>query len=324
MTGSSIAEVPKRNYPLLFAKGMAMGAADLVPGVSGGTIAFISGIYDELVDTLRGLTPGKLICLFREGFAAFWRQINGGFLLAVLAGILASVFALARVVMHGLEHYPLAIWSFFLGLILASILHVGRGLERWHLPQLLGLAVGTIAAALAVFLPPIAIGGGALAVFGAGALAICAMILPGISGSFILVLIGMYPVLIQAVASLDFSVLGTFACGALIGLLLFSHVLSWLLHHHRSIMLAVMLGFMVGSLGALWPWRIDLPPEAVAAMDKFTPVRQLLMPGDYQVLVGDPRIASCLLALAAGVVLVLGLEYLGSRFKGAGNREDLS
>jgi len=319
VTEDSIAPAPRRNYPLLFAKGMAMGAADVVPGVSGGTIAFISGIYDELVDTLRGLTPGTLSWLFREGLPSFWRRINGGFLLVLLAGILTSIFSLARVVMHSLEHYPLLIWSFFLGLILASIFHVGRGLGHWRPPQLLGLAAGTLIALLASFAPPVAVGVGPLTVFGAGALAICAMILPGISGSFILVLIGMYPVLIQAVASLDFSVLGIFACGAVIGLLVFSHLLSWLLHHHRATTLAVMVGFMVGSLGALWPWRIDLPADVVAASDGFTPVRQLLTPGGYQVLVGDPRIALCIAATVTGVVLVLGLEYLGNRFKRAGN-----
>lgn len=302
-----------RNYLLLFAKGLAMGAADVVPGVSGGTIAFISGIYDELLATLRGITPARLL-LLREGLATFWSRINGGFLLVLLAGILTSVFSLAQLVVHSLEHYPLLIWSFFFGLILASIYHVLHGQRHWQVAQMAGLLVGTLIALFTAFAPPVALGGGSLAVFGAGALAICAMILPGVSGSFILVLIGMYPVLINAVASLDFSVLGVFACGAGIGLLLFSHLLFWLLHHHRATTLSVMIGFMIGSLPALWPWRIDLEAAQLAAVEGFSPVRQLLLPDAYATVAGDPQVAGCLLAMVAGVVLVLGLEYLGSCF----------
>lgn len=308
-----------RNYLLLFSKGMAMGAADVVPGVSGGTIAFISGIYDELVDSLRAITPANVLSLFRQGPAIFWQRINGGFLLVLMTGILTSIFSLAQLVMHALEFYPLLIWSFFFGLILASIYHVVTGQRQWQVSQIVGLLVGTLLAALSAFSPPVALGVGPLAVFGAGALAICAMILPGISGSFILVLIGMYPVLIRAVASLDFSILGVFACGAVIGLLLFSHLLFWLLHHHRATTLSVMIGFMAGSLPALWPWRIDLDPAQLATAESLTPVRQLLMPDSYAALIGDPQVGGCLLAVVAGVVLVLGLEYLGSCF---GRRDD--
>ncbi len=300
----------RRNYPLLFAKGLAMGAADVVPGVSGGTIAFISGIYDELVHTLRGLTPAKLPWLWREGPASFWRQINGAFLAVLLAGILTSIFSLARLVVYSLEHHPLVIWSFFFGLIVASIVHVLRQQRHWRPPQVLGLLAGTVAAALVAFSPPLVVEPTLVTVFGAGALAICAMILPGVSGSFILVVIGMYPVVIQAVAAVNLGVLGVFAAGAVVGLLAFSHLLSWLLRHHRATTLAVLVGFMVGSLAALWPWRL----EGDAGL-----ARQLLSPFAYGTQVADPRLVSCLLAMVLGLVLVLGLEYLGGRFRRRGN-----
>lgn len=303
----------KRNYPLLFAKGLAMGAADVVPGVSGGTIAFISGIYDELLETLRGLNPGKLHWLFREGPGGFWRRINGTFLLVLFAGILTSIFSLARLVVFCLENYPLLLWSFFFGLIVASIIYVTRDQPRWGVIQLIALLAGAGLAALSAFSPPLTFGITPLSIFLSGMLAICAMILPGISGSFILLLIGMYPVMIEAVSRVDLALLSIFACGALVGLLLFSHVLSWLLRHHRASTLSLLIGFLVGSLTVLWPWRIVADMDSVSAAEG--PVRQLLMPWVYSAQVGDPQLTACVVMMVAGVVLVLSLEYLGGYFR---------
>lgn len=295
----------KRNYLLLYAKGVAMGAADVVPGVSGGTIAFISGIYDELVDSLKRLNPGALKVLFADGPAAFWARINGSFLTILFAGVLTSVVSLARVVRFALENHPLYIWSFFFGLILASALYIMRRQPHWGPRQLLGLTAGAAAAALCAFASPQTLAATPVAVFFAGMLAICAMILPGISGSFILLLIGIYPAIISAISDFQLSILVVFAAGAALGLMAFSHVLSWLLHHHRATTLSVLIGFLWGSLAVVWPWKQvregehgPLPPE-------------LLMPWHYEALVGDPKVILCFLLMAAGLVVVFGLEFAG-------------
>jgi len=297
----------KRNLPLLFAKGMAMGAADVVPGVSGGTIAFISGIYDELLDAIKGINLTALRVLFSAGPARFWRQINGTFLLVLGAGILASVLSLAKLVSHLLATQPLLIWSFFFGLVLASVIYMVRDQRHWRTPQLLALALGAAVALAIAFAPPLAVAATPVAVFGAGMLAICAMILPGISGSFILLLIGMYPVIINAVSELDLAVLALFGAGAAVGLAAFSRVLSWLLHRFRATTLALLIGFLLGSLPVVWPWQ-----TAALAAGPQPGVRQLMLPGQYQELLGNPQLLPSLALMAVGLAVVLGLEYGGS------------
>ncbi|MGD9662208.1 MAG: DUF368 domain-containing protein [Porticoccaceae bacterium] len=293
------------NYPLLFIKGIAMGAADVVPGVSGGTIAFISGIYDELIDSLKAINPGALKVLCREGVTPFWRAINGNFLVVLFAGIFTSILSLAQLVRYLLEHQPLLIWSFFFGLIVASIIYVVRQQRCWRFVQILGLMSGTGLALAAAFSPPMAVHISPLTVFFSGMLAICAMILPGISGSFILLLLGVYPVMIEAVAEANVVLLSSFIAGAVIGLVAFSHILSWLLHHHRATTLSVLIGFLVGSLPVVWPWKIELSLAGAGAS------RQLLLPGDYGSAVGSPRMLECLGLMAVGLVLVLALELAG-------------
>ncbi len=301
----------KRNYLLLYAKGLAMGAADVVPGVSGGTIAFISGIYEELVNSIRSVNVGAVRCLFREGSGAFWNRINGTFLAVLAAGIVTSVFTLARGVSVALDQYPLLLWSFFFGLIAASIFYVVRQQQHWRPREWLGLGGGTAVAVLTALSPPLVLEPTAPTVFFAGMLAICAMILPGISGSFILLLIGMYPVLIDALTGFDLARLGLFGAGAAVGLMAFANVLSWLLDHHHSTTLSVLTGFLAGSLLTVWPWKIgggtSVAPE-------------LLLPGTYADRVADPRMLECLAALVAGLLLVLALEYLGAKGRSASGR----
>jgi len=293
-----------RNYPLLFAKGLAMGAADVVPGVSGGTIAFISGIYSELIDSLKSINPGALKILFRQGIPSFWQAINGNFLATLFAGIFVSIFSLAKLVRYLLENQPLFIWSFFFGLIVASIIYVFRQQKHWRLAQTMGLAAGVVVALAAAFSPPLAVNVSPLTLFFSGMLAICAMILPGISGSFILLLIGVYPAVIAAVADLNLSVLLSFIAGAIIGLMIFSHILSWLLHHHRATTLSVLIGFLVGSLPVVWPWKIEMSvADAIS--------RELLSPAGYSAAVGAPQVPECLGLMLFGLVLVLGLEFAG-------------
>lgn len=252
----------RKDWATLYLKGTAMGAADLVPGVSGGTIAFISGIYEELLDTLGALGPGTVTALFKEGPIRTWRTYNLGFLAVLVLGIGSAAVTLAGGLHHLLEHHPVLLWGFFFGLVAASIPFMLRGIPRdergW--PLLLFLAGGAATAWWLTGLPPMVQGDAPLFLFGAGAIAICAMILPGISGSFILVILGAYSAVIGALKSLDVLRIAAFGAGALSGLLGFSKALGWVFRRHRAIAMALLSGFLIGSLRKLWPWKenVDL------------------------------------------------------------------
>lgn len=301
-------------YSLLFVKGMAVGAADLVPGVSGGTIAFISGIYEELIDSIRNLRPQLLVIGYREGFAAMWREANATFLATLLFGVLCSVFSLARLISWVLEEHPILIWSFFFGLIVASIVFISRRYTRFAWPERLALLIGAGLGFLVVFSPPLQTHGSGLTVFLSGALAACAMILPGISGTFILMLLGMYRTVLDGVVGGDVVLLVTFACGAITGLLVFSRFLSWLLHHYHDLTMTTMTGFLVGSLALIWPWKLPLEVmydergrETVLSFEN-------LLPWQYEQMLGlEAHTLTAVACMALGLVLVLGLESLGNR-----------
>ncbi|MEH6782715.1 MAG: DUF368 domain-containing protein [Alcanivorax jadensis] len=244
--------------PGIFFRGMAMGAADVVPGVSGGTLALITGIYEELIDTLGGLTPRLLKVWRQQGFVAFWRQANLTFLVTLLAGIFTSIAVLARLITWLLETHPVPVWAFFSGLILASIFLVLKPLQQRGAVQIAAFVAGT-GVAVAIGLAPAlsAVGSGATVFFFSGMLAICAMILPGISGSFILLLLGMYQPVLEAVKQGEIPLLLAFMAGCAIGLLSFVHVLKWTLHRYHDTVMALLAGFMAGSLLKLWPWRVS-------------------------------------------------------------------
>lgn len=305
-----------RQILLLWLKGMAMGAADVVPGVSGGTIAFISGIYEELLDSLKRLTPGALGVWYREGFGAFWKHINGAFLLTVFGGVLFSVFSLANGVSYALEHHPILVWGFFFGLIIASIIYIGRQLPLRSPAIWVGLIIGTLVALAISVGKPVQLPAVWWMVFIAGSIAICAMILPGVSGSFLLLLMGMYPVVLQAVSDLNVLILLSFFSGCVLGLLLFSHLLSWLLHHFHSLTLAVLTGFLVGSLNIVWPWKHTLETFINRHGEAVPLVQENLLPFAYAEATGsDPQTLSVMLLMLLGLALVLGLEYWASRDK---------
>ncbi|MEZ4875622.1 MAG: DUF368 domain-containing protein [Flavobacteriaceae bacterium] len=253
--------MPSRNFLQYFfitLKGIAMGAADAVPGVSGGTIAFISGIYEELVTTISNIKPSLFKTLFKQGFKAFWKQANANFLVALLTGILISFVSFMRLAKYLIEHQPILIWSFFFGLIVASIIYVGRQIKKWNLASIISLIAGTLLAYYITTLPSLGTNENSYFLFFAGALAICAMILPGISGSFILVILGAYKTLSDALHDFDLKKIALFAGGALVGLLSFSHVLKWLFKHYENTTLALLTGFIVGSLNKIWPWKATL------------------------------------------------------------------
>lgn len=300
-----------KHFLMLFLKGLAMGAADVVPGVSGGTIAFISGIYDELLDSLKRLTPAALSIWYQQGWLAFWTHINGTFLVTLFSGVLLSVFSLANIVSYALEHQAILVWGFFFGLILAAIIYIGKQLPLRSPAVWLALAVGSLVALAISLGKPAQLPGDWWMIMAAGSVAICAMILPGISGSFILLLMGVYPVILRAVTELDLVILLSFLVGAVVGLLLFSHFLSWLLHRFRVITLAVLTGFLVGSLNIVWPWKHTLESFIDRHGDEVPLVQQNLLPAQYADLVGaDPQTWVVVMLALFGLILVLGLESL--------------
>lgn len=243
------------DYLFISLKGMAMGAADAVPGVSGGTIAFISGIYEELISTISGVNLSLFKTLKSEGITAFWKQVNGNFLVALLTGIIISFVSFMRLAKYLLEQHPVLIWSFFFGLIIASIFFVGKQIKQWNPVTVIALTLGALVAYYITSLPSLASNSNSYFLFIAGAIAICAMILPGVSGSFILVILGAYKTLSNAFHDFDIKKIALFASGALVGLLSFSHLLKWLFKNYNNTTLAVLTGFILGSLNKVWPYK---------------------------------------------------------------------
>lgn len=302
-----------RRYLLLYAKGMAMGAADVVPGVSGGTIAFISGIYDELLDSIAAV-PAALRQMLRGDIRGAWLSANANFLLVLFAGVITSVLSLARLISWALVTHPVPVWSFFFGLILVSCWLVGREIKRWNPATLVALLAGGALAWWLTVAAPMQWSTGLPAIFLAGSIAICAMILPGISGSFLLVLMGLYAFVLESVKALDVAVLLVFAGGAVLGLLSFARVLSWLLHHLRHVTLAFLTGLMLGSLNKVWPWKQTLSWRTDSHGVQ-QPVQQTnLLPEQFAQLTGeDSRLMLAILMAMTGIILVAVLEWLGSR-----------
>ena len=244
-----------KDYALITLKGISMGAADVVPGVSGGTIAFIVGIYDELIETIKSINWESIKLFFTGKWAQFWKRINGNFLFSLLLGIGISVFSLAKVITWLLTDYPVLVWAFFFGLVLASTWFVGKDIKEWNWKTITGFIAGAVVAYYITIATPAETPTHPLFIFLCGAIAICAMILPGISGSFILVLLGKYFYIMEAVKTLDIVTLLIFATGAFIGITSFSHLLSYALRKVRNLTLAVLTGFMLGSLNKVWPWK---------------------------------------------------------------------
>ncbi len=232
-----------------------MGIADLVPGVSGGTIAFLFGIYDELLFSIKLITGQIPKLVLRAKFKEAFKLIPFAFLLPVASGILLSIFGLVKIVSYLLETHPVFVWALFFGLVVGSVYAVSKRITKWNIRQVLLLGFGFLLTYIIVGLPAVGGSTSALAVFLTGAIAITAMILPGISGSLIMVLLGQYKVIINAVADRDWVTLGIFALGAFVGLALFVRLLSWLLKHYHFGVIAFLIGVMAGSLRKIWPWQ---------------------------------------------------------------------
>lgn len=288
---------------------MGMGAADVVPGVSGGTIAFITEIYEELVNSIKSIGVGALKKLWERGIFSFWKHINGNFLVAVFLGILISVFSLANLLEHLLRSYPIMVWSFFFGLILASAIYVSRKITGWNIKRILGTLAGIVVAYMITILTPAQTPEASWFIFLSGALAICAMILPGISGAFILLLLGKYQYVISAVGNLNISVIAILAVGAVVGLISFSKLLSWLLRKFHDLTIAVLAGFMIGSLNKVWPWKTTVSTFVDRHGEVQPLVQKSVLPGSFAAQTGqDPLLLQAFLLAAAGFILIFVVE----------------
>ncbi|WP_127846246.1 DUF368 domain-containing protein [Psychroflexus aestuariivivens] len=295
-----------KSYINIGLKGLGMGAADVVPGVSGGTIAFITGIYEELITTIGNVNFQLVSTWKKNGFSAMWKQLNGNFILALFAGILVSVFTLMRLTNYLLETYPILVWSFFFGLVVASVWYVGKQIDRWNWKLILAAVLGCAIAYGITKLTPSQGIDHPLYYLLCGAVAICAMILPGISGAFILVLLGAYKSVSEAVSNLDFKVIALVGAGAIVGLLSFSKILKWLFNHYKFLTLALLTGFIAGSLNKIWPWKKVLESEVVK--DKEIILSEVsVLPNNFE---GDSQLLLAIVCAIIGFLLIIALEKL--------------
>ncbi|QFU75530.1 DUF368 domain-containing protein [Halioglobus maricola] len=302
----------------IYLRGVLMGAADIVPGVSGGTMAFITGIYDRLLGSIRSVDIAFVRKVLALDIRGAWEHVNGGFLLALLLGIATSIVTLSRVISWVLEHHPVPLWAFFFGLILASSLVLVRHVPAWNVARLVCLFTGIAVAATIALAPMINLDIGLPGVFFAGFLAICAMILPGISGSFILVLLGMYGPTLLAVKEFDVSYLLVLIAGAVCGLLVFSRLLHWLLQRFHDGTMALLTGFLFGSLLVVWPWkRVLLWVDSSSGSLK--PAQQApVLPDAFLVHTGtEPQVGLCIAMMVVGFTLVWFVERRWGQEAGA-------
>ncbi|MGE5943281.1 MAG: DUF368 domain-containing protein [Flavobacteriales bacterium] len=298
------------DYLIISFKGLAMGAADAIPGVSGGTIAFISGIYEELITTISNIKPSLFKTLFKESIALFWKEANGNFVLALLTGIIISYIAFMRMAKYLLEHHPVLIWSFFFGLIVASIYFVGKLITKWSLPVIISFIVGASIAFYITLLPVMATNESLLFLFFSGAIAICAMILPGISGSFILIILGSYKPLSNAIHDFDIKKIVVFVSGAVIGLLSFSHALKWLFKNYHNITLGLLTGFILGSLNKVWPWKETITWYTNSKGIKEPLLQESVSPFSFN---GDSQLLAAVILMIIGFFSIYILEKVGSK-----------
>lgn len=311
-----------------------MGVAEVIPGVSGGTIAFITGIYERLLNAIKSIRPNLLSVLRKEGIKGLWRELDGTFLLTLGIGMIGGIVFALIVVTRLLRDHPVLLWAFFFGLIIASAIYIARQVQQWG-PSVLALFVVGTALAIAVdFITPASYSLEfqqspmfLVLVFFAACIAICALILPGVSGSFLLLVMGLYVIVIPALKELiteqkfeHLPLVAVFCAGALTGLLTFSHVVSWAFKRFRDPTLGLLTGFMVGSLLKIWPWRIPLqgvteeyqPTTDPALMDKVT-LDAIASPTSWAEKMGEPsHLLPALVCAVVGFLLVFGLDWMGS------------
>ena len=307
------------DYLIIAFKGVAMGAADVVPGVSGGTIAFISGIYEELIESIDKVGFGVFKVWKKEGFKTAWNSINGTFLLALFSGIAISILSLAKLIKWLLHNEPILLWAFFFGLVLASILYIAKQITSWSLKTVLAIIATSALSYYITLAEPFASPDSPFYLLFCGFIAIIAMILPGVSGAFILLILGAYQTAIDTVnnlreglvngnmelfkdALLKFVLLGL---GAVIGLKVFSKALNWMFKHQKNLTLAILTGFMIGSLNKIWPWKEILKTRINSEGEEVTLLDKSILPSSYD---GDNQLALAILFIVIGIVAILTLE----------------
>lgn len=298
-----------RHGLLLFLKGMAMGGADVVPGVSGGTIAFITGIYAELLNSIKSFDITAIKLLFKLKFTEFWQHINGNFLLVLLTGIAVSLITLSRITLYLLQVYPIQLWAFFFGLIIISAFIVAREITKWktevYIFAIIGIAIAFYISIATPAQTPTNYG----FIFFSGAIAICAMILPGISGAFILLILGKYEFIMNALRNFDIAVILTFILGCVVGLLSFAKIISWLLKNYYNITVALLAGFMIGSLNKIWPWKFVTQYRLDSHGIPRPLIDRNVLPTEYHDLTGiQPNIGTAIIFMLVGIALVFFID----------------
>lgn len=293
-----------------------MGTADVIPGVSGGTVAFISGIYDELLHSIKAIDVEAFRLLLKLQLKSFWTKINGKFLITLFAGIVTSLLSLAKLMTYLLTHHPILIWSFFFGLILVAAPLVLREIKKWSINAIISFVAGIVVAYYITVVTPTESPNSLLFIFFSGALAICAMILPGISGAFILLLIGKYQYMITALIEFNVPIVIVFVSGCLVGIISFSRILSWVLDNYHSVAVAMLAGFMLGSLNKVWPWREVMEYATNSKGEQISVFDQSIWPGNYFEVTGkDPLLLQAILMMALGVFIVILIERIATRLK---------
>ena len=298
-----------------------MGGADVVPGVSGGTIAFITGIYEELLGSISKINADAVKLLLQFRIKDFWAHINGTFLVVLFSGILFSVLSLARLITYLLEYHPIPIWSFFFGLIIISAILVIKEIKKWNWIVVLASLIGIAVAYYVTIASPSQTSNSLWFVFISGAIAICAMILPGISGAFILLLLGKYTYIFTALKEFNFSVIIVFGLGCIAGLMSFSRVVSWLLKNYYNTAVALLAGFMIGSLNKIWPWKVATSYRINSEGLQVPLTEKNISPTAYLDVTGqDPQVLQAILFVMVGVVLIIVIEKVGSMYANASSK----
>lgn len=307
-----------------------MGAADVVPGVSGGTIAFITGIYEELLRSIKSIDLEAIKLLFKEGPKAFWEKINGTFLLVLFTGIIASVISLAKAISYLLEAHPVLIWSFFFGLIIASAIYIGKGIPKWNIVSVFSMLAAAAFAFYITMATPTQGPDALWFIFVSGFIAICAMILPGISGSFILLLLGSYPIVLGTVSETlsalkvgnwdvvtsGIILIVVFILGCLIGLLSFARLLSWLFSSYHNLTLAILTGFMIGSLNKVWPWKETIETRVNSKGQEVPFLQENVLPAVYEQINNVPsQLLPAIVLMVFGFGIVFLLEGLAKKLE---------
>ncbi|MGB0981461.1 MAG: DUF368 domain-containing protein [Winogradskyella sp.] len=312
------------DYLIITLKGIAMGAADVVPGVSGGTIAFISGIYEELIESIDKINLGVLKIWKQNGFKTAWKAINGNFLLALFMGIAISILSLAKLIKWLLHNEAIILWAFFFGLVLASILFIAKQIKKWSAKIILAIIITSIISYFITLAEPFASPDSPFYLLFCGFIAIIAMILPGVSGAFILLILGAYQTaidtinnLVEGITTLNFEVFKDafikfllLAVGAIVGLKVFSKALNWMFKHQKNLTLAILTGFMIGSLNKIWPWKAVLKTRINSHGETVTLLDKSILPSSYN---GDNQLVTAIIVVIIGFATIIILEQLGKQ-----------